>query len=136
MKSNRGVTASQVNYTFPEELGTPILQISEARKAKAYHKIAPGMDHQSSLKEGQSMEGALKGCQHQIRGGRWTMPSQLHFYMEPQTALAQGDGEGGMEVQLLLCIFALTAHHEPALQCSTAQYRLSTHITVLVQVQD
>jgi xanthine dehydrogenase molybdopterin-binding subunit B len=97
----------QVKYTFPEELGTPILQISEARKAKAYHKIAPGMDHQSSLKEGQSMEGALKGCQHQIRGGTWTMPSQLHFYMEPQTALAQGDGEGGMEVGLLLCIFAL-----------------------------
>ncbi len=56
--------------------------------------------------------------------------------MEPQTALAQGDGEGGMEVRLLLCIFALTAHHEPALQCSTAQYRLSIHITVLVQVQD
>ncbi|KAL0029788.1 hypothetical protein WJX77_000034 [Trebouxia sp. C0004] len=96
--AERGAQLVKVNYTFPQELGTPILQISEARKAKAYHKVAPGMDHQSSLKEGQSMEGALKGCQHQIRGGRWTMPSQLHFYMEPQTALAQGDGEGGMEV--------------------------------------
>ncbi|KAA6423444.1 MAG: Aldehyde oxidase, partial [Trebouxia sp. A1-2] len=96
--AERGAQLVKVNYTFPEELGTPILQISEARKAKAYHKIAPGMDHQSTLKEGQSMEGVLKGCQHQIRGGRWTMPSQLHFYMEPQTALAQGDGEGGMEV--------------------------------------
>ena len=98
-----------MKYAFPEELGSPILQISEARKAKAYHKVAPGMDHQSSLKEGESMEGALKGCQHQIRGGRWTLPSQLHFYMEPQTALAQGDGEGGMEVGLSLCMFALTA---------------------------
>ena len=42
---------------------------------------------------------AMEGCQHQIRGGCWTLPSQLHFYMEPQTALAQGDGEGGMEVR-------------------------------------
>ncbi len=90
---------TQVNYTFPEDLGKPILQIQEARKAKAFHKVAPGMDHQSSLKDGQSMEDALEGCQHQIRGGSWGIPSQLHFYMEPQTALAQGDGEGGMEVK-------------------------------------
>lgn len=44
------------------------------------------------------MEEALGGCQHQVRGGRWAIPSQLHFYMEPQTAMAQGDGEGGIEV--------------------------------------
>ena len=76
------------------------MQIEEARKAGSYHKTDPSMDHNSSLKEGQSMEEALQGCPHQVRGGRWTVPSQLHFYMEGQTAVAQGDGEGGMEVRL------------------------------------
>lgn len=46
------------------------------------------------------MQQALQECQHQITRGRWSLPSQLHFYMEPQTVLAQGDGEGGMEVGL------------------------------------
>ena len=76
------------------------MQIEEARKAGSYHKTDPSMDHNSSLKEGQSMKEALQGCPHQVRGGRWTVPSQLHFYMEGQTVVAQGDGEGGMEVRL------------------------------------
>ena len=88
----------QVKYSFPEDLGKPIMQICEARKAKSFHKTSPEMAHNSSLKEGETMEGALKECQHQVRGAKWNIPSQLHFYMEPQTALAQGDGEGGMEV--------------------------------------
>ena len=88
----------QVNYTFPEDLGKPIMQISEAREANSFHQVAPQMGHNSNMKEGQSMEKALQQCQHQIRDGRWHLPSQLHFYMEPQTAMAQGDGEGGMEV--------------------------------------
>ena len=88
----------QVKYSFPSNLGKPIMQIEEARKANSFHKTDPSMDHNSSLKEGQSIEEALGGCQHQVRRGRWTIPSQLHFYMEPQTAMAQGDGEGGIEV--------------------------------------
>ena len=52
------------------------------------------------------MQQALRKCKHHISSGKWRLPSQLHFYMEPQTALAQGDGEGGMEVgacKLFLC---------------------------------
>ena len=56
------------------------------------------MSHGSSMKDGQSMEEALQKCKHRISDGVWRLPSQLHFYMEPQTALAQGNGEGGMEV--------------------------------------
>lgn len=74
------------------------MQIDEARKANSYHQTNPNLTKNSNLKEGQSMEEALQACQHQVRQGRWAIPSQLHFYMEPQTAVAQGDGEGGMEV--------------------------------------
>ena len=88
----------QVSYSFPEEIGKPILQLSEARKAGCTHQLPPSFSHGSSLQEGHSMQQALQECQHQVRGATWRLPSQLHFYMEPQTVLAQGDGEGGMEV--------------------------------------
>lgn len=94
----------QVHYTFPSDLGQPIMQIEEARKAGSYHKTDPSIDSNSSLKEGQTMEQALQECQHQVRGGRWQIPSQLHFYMEMQSCVAQGDGEGGMEVTRLATV--------------------------------
>ena len=88
-----------MSYSFPEEIGKPVLQLSEARKARSTHQLPPTFSHGSSLKEGQNMQQALQECQHQVRGGTWRLPSQLHFYMEPQTVLAQGDGEGGIEVK-------------------------------------
>lgn len=101
---------AQVTYTFPDSLGKPILHLSEARQAGSTFPLPPSLTHGSSLKEGVGegegegegcdMQQALEKCKHQVRGGSWKIPSQLHFYMEPQTVLAQGDGEGGMEVTL------------------------------------
>ena len=35
---------------------------------------------------------------HTIRGAQWNVPSQYHFYMEPQTAVAVPDEGGRLRV--------------------------------------
>ncbi|BDA47143.1 Xanthine dehydrogenase/oxidase [Coccomyxa sp. Obi] len=83
-----------VRYGHPKELGEPILSIPAAIKADSYYD-PPGS---GSFMGGQVCVGdpdaALKTAPHTIKNGRYYLPSQQHFYMETQNAVAE-IGEGG-----------------------------------------
>ncbi|EIE21740.1 molybdenum cofactor-binding domain-containing protein [Coccomyxa subellipsoidea C-169] len=83
-----------VRYGHPKELGDPILSIPDAIKADSYYD-PPGS---GSFTSGRVCIGdpdkALSTAPHTIKGGRYSLPSQQHFYMETQNALAEV-GEGG-----------------------------------------
>jgi hypothetical protein len=83
----------QVDYVH--DLGPPIMSIKQARAAGAFHELWPIPGTNTNLPEGTgSALPAVAASPMQIRGARWRIPNQTHFYMEPQTAVAKWD-EGG-----------------------------------------
>ncbi|KAK9918869.1 hypothetical protein WJX75_007680 [Coccomyxa subellipsoidea] len=96
--AERAATLVQVDYSC--ELGPPVVTIADARRVGAFHDPPPVAGPNSNLPDGQnSALPAVNASPLQIRGAKWHIPNQTHFYMEPQTAIARWDEGGVIQVQ-------------------------------------
>eukprot|EP00200_Dunaliella_tertiolecta_P008210 CAMPEP_0202368174 /NCGR_PEP_ID=MMETSP1127-20130417/342_1 /ASSEMBLY_ACC=CAM_ASM_000462 /TAXON_ID=3047 /ORGANISM="Dunaliella tertiolecta, Strain CCMP1320" /LENGTH=1499 /DNA_ID=CAMNT_0048963543 /DNA_START=12 /DNA_END=4511 /DNA_ORIENTATION=+ len=83
----------------------PVLSIEQAIAADSMHPLAAlmpfvpaGVLPNSVMVASGDLDKAFAASPHVIRGGTQRLPSQTHMYMEPQTAIAVPDEEGGMLV--------------------------------------
>ncbi len=92
---------AQVEYV--RDLGPPVMSIEHARAAAAFHKLPPIAGITSNVTGGRAeVLAAVSASPLQIRGARWRIPNQTHFYMEPQTSIATPDEGGNIQVHLQL----------------------------------
>ncbi|BDA48926.1 probable indole-3-acetaldehyde oxidase [Coccomyxa sp. Obi] len=96
--ATRAAALVQVDYSC--ELGKPVVTIADARREGTFHDPPPTAGPNSNLPDGQpSALPAVEAAPLQIRGAKWAIPNQTHFYMEPQTAIAKWDEGGVIQVQ-------------------------------------
>ncbi|KAL3141630.1 hypothetical protein ABBQ32_004865 [Trebouxia sp. C0010 RCD-2024] len=93
VEAERGAQAVQVGYLEDPTLGAPLFSIAEAIKAGSYYD--PPMDLVTTIGDAKK---AMKTAQHVIKNGRYKLPSQQHFYMEPQAAVVLPDEAGTFTV--------------------------------------
>ena len=83
---------------YERNLGPPIMSIEQACKAGAFHALPPIVGRTSNVDGGRAAAlAAVEASPLQIRGARWRIPNQTHFYMEPQTSVATPDEGGNMQ---------------------------------------
>ncbi|DBA80138.1 TPA: hypothetical protein ACH3X2_007614 [Trebouxia sp. C0005] len=93
VEAERGAQAVQVEYIADSNLGTPLLCIRDAIKADSYY--SPPMDLVTTIGDAKT---AMSEAQCTITDARYRLPSQQHFYMEPQGALVLPDEAGTFTV--------------------------------------
>lgn len=84
----------------------PVLSVADAVAAGNFYNLmysigmppGPNFGGNSAFKEVGDVDKALAESAHTVRNARYVIPSQQHFYMEPQTAVATPDEDGGMTV--------------------------------------
>lgn len=93
VEAETGAQAVHVEYLQDANLGSPLLSIGEAIQAGSYYD--PPMDLVTTIGDAKA---AMKTAQCTIQNARYKLPSQQHFYMEPQGALVLPDEAGTFTV--------------------------------------
>ena len=93
VEAERGAQAVDIEYIEDETLGKPILSIQEAIAAGSY--LHPPVEMTTNIGDAAQ---ALQEAEHTIKGAKYKLPSQQHFYMEPQGALVLPDEAGTFTV--------------------------------------
>ncbi|KAK9795562.1 hypothetical protein WJX73_009750 [Symbiochloris irregularis] len=88
-----------VRYGHPKGEAEPILTLDAGIAAGSFFKsnnLPSGI--LSAKRQGGNPQAAMAGAKNVIRGARYRLPSQQHFYMEPQAAVAVPGEAGSMTV--------------------------------------
>eukprot|EP00891_Asterochloris_glomerata_P008497 jgi/Astpho2/8497/Aster-05539 len=90
--AERAAWLVEVEYLDDSSLGTPILSIADAIKAESFYGA-----HPEPVMSGNAAK-ALAEAKNVIRGARYCLPSQQHFFMETQSCVVLPDEAGTVQV--------------------------------------